>query len=370
MVGPSGRTFSYSDGNEKGELLSPAAFYLAKRRGDASLAFNDLAELDRQLAVKSAAKRSPSGGVVDADLGRRPLRRRPPPPPRTSPRAASRRWRCIDPAGRSRPPSSESKAARRRAATRTWMSARSCSTPPANAGPATLGAQEYNSLESKGVKLWNNEQGSQRWDVYRLGPMSHNILTVNGLPQVVAGIATIVKSNDSFTVVRYESGLCRSTGRCPRRGVMLRADGSVRVQDDLVATSDGLAKPPSKQSPTTSSTTIRSTTQASRLPTRRPAPAVVRWAMLTGADVTTDGVAATLTKNGKTLRMRIVSPEGAAVKVVSTVPPNDYDVANPGTRLVTFEVALEPGEKKSLAVDFVPVGVSADALPVTPLASW
>ena len=43
-----------------------------------------------------------------------------------------------------------------------------------------LGMQDYNSLESAGVDLWDMTQDSERWSVFRIGPFSHNILTVNG----------------------------------------------------------------------------------------------------------------------------------------------------------------------------------------------
>lgn len=46
-----------------------------------------------------------------------------------------------------------------------------------------LGMQNYFSLESKGVDLWNQSQEGQRWDVFRLNNMAHNTLTimVNGI---------------------------------------------------------------------------------------------------------------------------------------------------------------------------------------------
>ena len=43
-----------------------------------------------------------------------------------------------------------------------------------------LGMQDYNSLESAGVDLWDMTWDSERWQVFRIGPFSHNILTVNG----------------------------------------------------------------------------------------------------------------------------------------------------------------------------------------------
>ena len=48
-----------------------------------------------------------------------------------------------------------------------------------------LGMQDYNSLESAGVDLWDMTWDSERWQVFRIGPFSHNILTVNGhVPRV------------------------------------------------------------------------------------------------------------------------------------------------------------------------------------------
>ena len=43
-----------------------------------------------------------------------------------------------------------------------------------------LGMQDYNSLETAGVDLWDMTQDGERWSVFRIGPFSHNILTVNG----------------------------------------------------------------------------------------------------------------------------------------------------------------------------------------------
>ena len=43
-----------------------------------------------------------------------------------------------------------------------------------------LGTQDYDSLESAGVDLWDMTQDSERWEVFRIGPFSHNIVTVNG----------------------------------------------------------------------------------------------------------------------------------------------------------------------------------------------
>ena len=48
-----------------------------------------------------------------------------------------------------------------------------------------LGMQDYESLESKRLDIWKMHQESVRWNVFRIGPFSHNILTVNAhVPKV------------------------------------------------------------------------------------------------------------------------------------------------------------------------------------------
>ena len=42
-----------------------------------------------------------------------------------------------------------------------------------------LGNQSYHSLESKGIRLWDDGQKGQRWKVFRLNNRSHNTLTIN-----------------------------------------------------------------------------------------------------------------------------------------------------------------------------------------------
>lgn len=45
---------------------------------------------------------------------------------------------------------------------------------------ADLGMQEYYTLEDIGLDLWDVSQDSDRWKPFRIGPWSHNIITVNG----------------------------------------------------------------------------------------------------------------------------------------------------------------------------------------------
>jgi len=52
-----------------------------------------------------------------------------------------------------------------------------------------LGMVNYSKLESLGVKIWDGSQNGQRWEVFRYGPLSHNILLVDVQLQNVKGMA-------------------------------------------------------------------------------------------------------------------------------------------------------------------------------------
>ena len=359
-VGPTGRLFSYSDGNEKNTTPSPPAFFIASKRADPTLLFNDLDLLDRRLAAKPTARGAFdwliliwAAGSLDA-----------PAPTATHYAAAGVTPVATHRSGWTPDATFIAIKGGSPAAGHAHMDAGSFALDMAGERwGMDLGAQDYNSLESRGVKLWAMPQGSQRWDVFRIGSMSHNILTVNGLPQVVPAMATITKSTAVFTIINtgpvYADQLASAT-----RGVMLRPDRSVRIQDEITATPSGLATPPAIAANATPAT------MPSTVPAISPAPAVVRWAMMTEANVAPDGASAILTQNGKTVRMTVVSPAGAVIKIASTVGPHDYDVANPGTRLVMFEVPLKPNENATLAVDFTPESMAISAEPIVPLAKW
>ena len=66
---------------------------------------------------------------------------------------------------------------------------------------------------------------------------------------------------------------------------------------------------------------------------------VIRWNLLTSAAVNITGNnTAVLTKNGKTLTIKVQEPGSVTMKTWSTVPTHEYDAANPGTIMVGFEV--------------------------------
>lgn len=204
-----------------------------------------------------------------------------------------------------------------------------------------LGMQDYNSLESKGVDLWNRSQKSERWKVFRLSSLSHNTLVVNGELQRIAGDAPMARVSDdpanAFSIVDmspvYDGQLVKAM-----RGLRM-LDNAVLVQDEIVA----------GENPTT-----------------------VRWGMATRAavQVSDEGNSALLTQDGKQARLTILAPENAVIKVIDISEPiADFDAANPDTRMVTFTIDLPNSGVETLAVYFGKDG-DVPAPGVIPLRQW
>ncbi len=83
----------------------------------------------------------------------------------------------------------------------------------------------------------------------------------------------------------------------------------------------------------------------------------IRWTMLTPAAVKISGKnEATLTKDGKTLKLTVNTDARLQMKTWSTDPPNDYDAPNPGTTLVGFEVIVPANSSAAFEVLLIPEG--------------
>jgi hypothetical protein len=205
-----------------------------------------------------------------------------------------------------------------------------------------LGAQSYHDLESQGIALWDSGQDGQRWEVFRLSNLSHNVLVVDDKRQHVAGHAPLVGYTDQgpmpHTIVElspvYEGQLAAA-----KRGVGLRDDDSVLIQDEI-------------------ETLDRETS--------------VRWGMVTRADVEIrDAQTAVLSQDGQRLVVRVVGPSDAALEIYETAdPPHDYDAPNPGTRMLGFTVEVSASTEARWAVHLSPGGEVAEPPAVRPLADW
>lgn len=206
-----------------------------------------------------------------------------------------------------------------------------------------LGMQDYNSLETAGVDLWNRKQDSQRWDVFRISNLSHSTLVVDGQKQVVKGHAPIVRfsgeTDAPFALVDlgpvYEGQLAAA-----ERGLALRGDRVV-VQDEITAPDHAVT---------------------------------VRWGLVTRAEAAVDAEhpgTATLEQKGQTLTVQVQEPADARIAILDLEhPPHDYDAPNPGVRMVTFEITLEPGAQATLAVTLDTADAAGAEWTPAPLSAW
>jgi hypothetical protein len=190
-----------------------------------------------------------------------------------------------------------------------------------------FGMQDYNSLETAGVNLWSMAQNSQRWEVFRYNNFVHNTITVNNQLQNVAGSAEITTHSDESAMMNaviditpvYKDLLQKAV-----RGIAIVENKYVMVRDEIET---GAAE------------------------------TVVRWNLLTTAEVKIDGInTATLTKNGKKLKIRVSEPSTITMKTWSTTPTHSYDAPNPGTIMVGFEAVIPANTRVTLSVLMLPEG--------------
>lgn len=205
-----------------------------------------------------------------------------------------------------------------------------------------FGPQDYNSLETAGVNLWNMQQNSQRWEVFRYNNFVHNTLTVDSQLQVVSGYAPIVKYSGNpkmINAVADISGIYTGQLKKAVRGIAIPEKKYVIVRDEIET-------PEEKRT--------------------------VRWTLLTPAEVAITGKnTAELSKNGKKMILKVVSPSNVEMKTWSTKPPHEYDAENPGTILVGFETVIPANSKATLTVLLIPDGTTVkERSAVKKLASW
>ncbi|HND60768.1 MAG TPA: heparinase II/III family protein [Opitutaceae bacterium] len=204
-----------------------------------------------------------------------------------------------------------------------------------------LGAQDYYSLESKHVDLWNMAQNSQRWDVFRIGPFTHNTLTIDGQRHRVEGRARILDFSANPADARAVLDLTpvfAGAAAYAHRGFRVLPDRRVLLQDELRGLTPG---------------------------------ARVRWAMATRAEVTSAGGSATLRQEGQTLQAQLIGANDVTFAVVPAEPPADgFNAPNPGVSLLTATFTAPPDGSLRIAVVLAPGARAAASPRLVPLASW
>ncbi|MDF3129542.1 heparinase II/III family protein [Kiritimatiellaeota bacterium B1221] len=184
-----------------------------------------------------------------------------------------------------------------------------------------LGMENYHKAESAGMILWMREQASERWEIFRIGSFSHNILTVNGQQQRVDGHANILKSDESATTVDL-STIYRGQLASTHRKIQLIETGKVIIEDQL--------------------RTLNQPTQ-------------IRWAMLTHAQVDlSHPQGPVLKQDNQLLQLQLNGLEDVTWQVSEVSdPPQEWERKNPNTRMLYFEQDLPPESEITYTVKFL-----------------
>ncbi|HEY4207607.1 MAG TPA: heparinase II/III family protein, partial [Puia sp.] len=206
-----------------------------------------------------------------------------------------------------------------------------------------LGAQDYESLESKGMQIFGRSQDAQRWTIFRYVNQAHNTLTFNDQHQRVAGNAPIIGSSDSrefMNAVTDLSEVYKGTVKKAQRGIAIVDRQWVVVRDEIESADTAT---------------------------------VIRWTLVTPASVRITGKKeAELTKDGKKLLLRVDVAGDILLKTWPTdPPPNSYDAPNPGTIRTGFEISIPARSQIGITVSLIPE--KADKVTrrkIGPLSTW
>lgn len=185
-----------------------------------------------------------------------------------------------------------------------------------------IGSQPYLSLESRGIDLWNRWQNSGRYDVFRISPFSHNIITVNG------------HKPDVYQYIDFSRVWCEDS----RKGAEINL--KMPYWEDLQAYTRTIAL----EGEDDSVLVIEEKLQA------RENPANIRWCMCSMADAELlDSRTIRLSKNGHSRILSLEGFEGTA-QIWSAQPETDYDHPNPDNVLVGFTLTVPSTESASFRI--------------------
>lgn len=189
-----------------------------------------------------------------------------------------------------------------------------------------LGSQDYNAMETRGLDVWNNKPGSDRWRIFRYHNRAHSTLLVDDQEQVVNSMGPITEfsadPNHAFAMVDLSATYGGQLGSAKRR-FTLQPDRRVIIEDQLKGGTKS---------------------------------ANVRWGMVTSGVLKKEtSTRAWLEKGGKRLRLEVLSPAEATLTSWSAnPPPNDFDEPNPGVSIVGFTAPVKAGQEVVLKVALTP----------------
>jgi len=199
-----------------------------------------------------------------------------------------------------------------------------------------LGSDNYNL-----PGYWDRRPGGRRWNYYRLGSFSHNVLVLNGRHQDALARSRITRfaggGGEAFAIVDLSAAYKGLAAKVLRGVALLRGRRAALVQDELVL----------------------------------PRPCEVAWGMTTEAQIVVQKDRATLRRGGKELLARVLSPAGAVFTVESArrEPPEN---PNRGVRRLMVRLPKQRGSVRLvvLLAPLWPGGQVVRQAQVVPLSEW
>lgn len=184
-----------------------------------------------------------------------------------------------------------------------------------------LGPQDYSALESRGFSIWDNQQNSDRWKVYRYTNLTHNVLSVNDELFNVQGNGILKSYSDASRQMEavFDLSTMYNQLKYVERNISI-------INKKLVAIKDSVC---------TAEKSIE-----------------ITWRMLTQAEAKVMDGNIELRQDGKTLLIAV--PQDATPFVSKLVPPNDFDEASPGMCIVGYKMLLSPHSQYSLLTRLIP----------------
>jgi len=204
-----------------------------------------------------------------------------------------------------------------------------------------FGMQEYESLESKGIDLWNSKQDAQRWKIFRYNNIAHNTLSVDSAFQLVNGKGVFVsngsQSNFMNAVVDMHTLYANKLNKA-LRGVAIIDKKTVLIRDEVETGNQKVT---------------------------------LRWSMVTPASVKVlNANTIELTSEGKKCYLNIETEAKINIKQWSTAPVTNYDDPNPGTVIVGFTVEVPANTNRAISVFLTPEKLKSRKIKTVSLSKW
>lgn len=184
-----------------------------------------------------------------------------------------------------------------------------------------LGAQNYSKLE-KVLQIWDMKQDSERWQVFRYGADSHNIVRIGGRPQRVDGKGAITAASGNMIEADLTPVYAGGAERVVRRAG-LAADRTLTLTDTLQGVKPG---------------------------------EIISWQMCTRAEAATQTDGSLLLTQGKAFLRLEKNMPGAWEVVAEEELLKPFDQKTGKVKMVRFTVPVPASGAVELSVRFLPGG--------------